>query len=195
MQITSGCGSHYLSVTGGLQTAPAWGRGAGTDCLAPFSSPSTPARAPDSNRIWFTLALFGSNHLTSCYYIWVPQPPLPCVETAPSPYPAFRKSCTVGSPTALHLHHKRKASSPRPPNVPSGPLMCLLVIPSAWGAPGSGSTHPHPSGSGPGLAQTSKNPLIPSTWSPSPPGEALRVRHSKRRCVYLKGVSLQKKKS
>lgn len=73
--------------------------------------------------------------------------------------------------------------------------MCLLVIPPAWGVPGSGSTHPHPSRSGPGLVQTSKNPIIPSAWSPSPPGEGLRVRHSKRRCVCLEDVSLQRKKS
>ena len=67
-----------------LQSLPGLGV-AGNRCFVPISSPSPPARAPNPNPIWFTLVLFGSNCLTSCYRPWAPHPCPPICGNRPLP--------------------------------------------------------------------------------------------------------------
>lgn len=141
----------------------------GTDCSAPFSSPSPPIRAPDPNHIWFTLALFGSNHLTSCYHLWVPHPHL-WEGTAHSPL-SLQQILYIGisnSLMALALIPTMNGQvTSLPPGYYSG-CPPMPGVPPALVAP----THILP-----GLAQTSRNPIPLSLVSLTSWGAASSVRH------------------
>lgn len=185
----------------------------GTDCLAPFSSPALLLEPQ-------TLITSGSHRPCLVPIISLPATisgspkpyphptptlPPPSVGTAPSPLQPSASPAQWGpqQPVSLPLtptkNVKGHLTAPQ-----MCPWLCLLPgVPRVLVA----TTHILL-----GLAQTSKNPTIPSAWSPhllgkvflcqalcwahplAAPGRSL-VRVGKRRGVYLEGVSLQRKKS
>ena len=104
-----------------LQSLPGLGV-AGNRCFVPISSPSPPARAPNPNPIWFTLVLFGSNCLTSCYRLWAPQPLPPYLweQTPPSLLPsACNKALVGGGSPGVRVPNS-------PVDLPLTPLMSMM---------------------------------------------------------------------
>ena len=138
-----------------LQSLPGLGV-AGNRCFVPISSPSPPARAPNPNPIWFTLVLFGSNCLTSCYRLWAPQPLPPYLweQTPPSLLPSACNKALVGRRIPRGEGPQQPCGPPLDPSHEHDgschcPPMCLLPV--ILRCPGSDNAHPHPSRSGPDI--------------------------------------------
>lgn len=181
---------------------------AAPDCLTPFSSSCRPERAPNLNHIWFTLALLVPIvPLPATVCLWEPQPLPAAVSTAPPPPSAFSKSCTGGphQPADLPLNPTMNTIGHlTAPKCASWPLLWLTTAGGAQ-APGAPPTslqaQPRPLGlhyplSGPCHPLGSCLRCQALRWAPptSPPGKVLG-KSTRRRCIYLAGIFLQRRNS